>query len=146
LGRNRLRIDVFELGISIWVVRAFISLAIGLAREPKFHELLATVSALIGCPISVSAAASLSMLFDTQIILAPIDGRAREPSDLGDNFESASTSGPHLDRRKQPPPPLIELRANRLPALPNRVCVDHATDLRWFATTGNPYNLSHSVA
>jgi hypothetical protein len=44
-------------------------------EKPSFTSSLRTVSALIGCPIAVSVAASLSMLFDTQI-----KGRMGSPS------------------------------------------------------------------
>jgi hypothetical protein len=66
LRRNDFRIDVFELGVSVGMFRAFIRLAVGLARE------------LIGCPIWVRVAASFSMLFDTQI-----NGRMGSPSVAG---------------------------------------------------------------
>src|SRR5215468_393144 len=36
---NDLRVDMFELGISVGMLRAFVRLAIGLAREPEFHQL-----------------------------------------------------------------------------------------------------------
>jgi hypothetical protein len=38
------------------------------------------------------------------------------------------------------------MRAHRLPALPNRSPVDHATDLRRFAAHRNPQGPSHSAA
>src|SRR4029077_13857011 len=60
--------------------------------------------------------------------------------------KAASPSGPHLYCRKQPAPTLIEMRAHRLPALPNRSPVDHATDLRRFAAHRNPQGPSHSAA
>jgi hypothetical protein len=46
--------------------------------KPSFTNSWRTVSAQIGCPISVSAAASFSMLFDTQI-----KGRIGSPSVTG---------------------------------------------------------------
>ena len=55
-----------------------------------------------------------------EITLAAIDRRTGEPGDFRDNRETASTSSPHLGRRKQSPPPLIKLRANRVPPQPNR--------------------------
>ena len=179
LRRNDFRVDVFELGIAVGMMRAFIRLAIGLAREPDTNS-LRTVSALIGCPISVRVAASFSMLFDTQIkgrmgsgvaqrrgfnqalergdqprivftnrptpasgatnlplrqrcrieiILAAIDRRTRKPGDLRHRRQAAPTGAPHLARRKQSPSSFVELRANRFPSLPNRLLVDHATDL-----------------
>src|SRR5215204_1203148 len=41
LRGNDFRVDIFELGIAIGVFRALMRLAIGLAREPKLHQLLA---------------------------------------------------------------------------------------------------------
>ena len=38
LGRNDFRVDMLELCISVGMFRAFIRLAIGLAREPEFHQ------------------------------------------------------------------------------------------------------------
>src|SRR5215470_9792345 len=164
-------------------------------ENPSFTNSLRTVSALIGCPISVSAAASFSMLFDTQIrgshgiaqrrglhqalecgneprivlgkcptpatgaadlplrqrfrveiILAAIDRRTGEPGDLRDDCKTTPTRGPHLDRCKQSLPPLVELRADRVPSLPNGIRVDHAIDLRPFSAHRNPSNLSQSDA
>ena len=101
LRRNDFRVDVFELGIAVGMLRAFIRLAIELAREPEFTNSVPTVSALIGCPISVSAAASFSMLFDTQI-----KGRMGSPSVAGSTRRlSAGTSpGSASDTARRPPP------------------------------------------
>jgi hypothetical protein len=74
LCRNDLGVDIFELGIAVGMLGAFIRLA--------------TVSALIGCPISVRVAASFSMLLDTQI-----SGRMGSPSVAGSTrLLSAGTS------------------------------------------------------
>jgi len=81
-----------------------------------------------------------------EITLAAIDRRTGEPGDFRDNRETASTSSPHLGRRKQSPPPLIKLRANRVPPQPNGGLVDHATDLPRFAENRNPQHLSQSDA
>ena len=81
-----------------------------------------------------------------EITLAAIDRRTGEPGDFRDNRQTASTSSPHLGRRKQSPPPLIELRANRVPSQPNGGLVDHATDLPRFAENRNPQHLSQSDA
>jgi hypothetical protein len=51
-----------------------------------------------------------------EILLAAIDRRPGEPSDLRDDRHTASTSGPHLRRREQAPPPLVEPRADRIPS------------------------------
>src|SRR6516164_5008995 len=128
-------------------------------ENPSFTSSLRTVSGPIGCPISVSSAAAkraapaagaanapFRQRFRVEIILAAVDRRTREPGDLRDNGKAASPSCPHLDCRKQPAPTLIEMRAHRLPALPNRSPVDHATDLRRFAAHRNPQGPSHSAA
>src|SRR5581483_7312372 len=41
LRGNDFRVDVVELGVSVGMFRAFIRLAVGLAREPQFHQLRA---------------------------------------------------------------------------------------------------------
>jgi hypothetical protein len=70
-------------------------------ENPSFVNSAPTVSALIGCPISVSAAASFAMLFDTRI-----KGRMGSPNVAGSTSRlSAGTSpgsAPDTDRR--PPP------------------------------------------
>ena len=81
-----------------------------------------------------------------QIILPAIDCRTSQPGDLGDGRKTTPPSAPHLARGKQPPSPLVELRTNRFPPAPNRVLVDHPTDLRRLAQCRNPRNPSHSVA
>jgi hypothetical protein len=80
------------------------------------------------------------------ILLAAIDRRAGEPGDLRDDRETASTSRPHLRRRKQPPPPLVEPRADSIPSQSYRGLVDHAIDLPRFAENRNPQYLSQSDA
>jgi len=62
---------------------------------------LRTVSALIGCPISVRAAASFSMLFDTQI-----KGRMGSPSVAGSTRRSSAPTSPGSSSRsaRRPPP------------------------------------------
>src|ERR1700757_2620914 len=62
----------FELMYSNWASRSGCfepssALRLDWRENPSFTNSLRTVSALIGCPISVRAAASFSMLFDTQI-------------------------------------------------------------------------------
>jgi len=97
-------------------------------------------------PAPSAANAPLRQRFCVDIILAAIDRRTGEPGDLRYNRETAPTSSPHLPRRKQSPPPLVELRADRFPSLPNRVLVDHTTDLRPFTQHRNPRHPSHSDA
>src|SRR6516162_7302748 len=139
-------------------------------ENPSFTSSLRTVSGPIGCPISVSSAASFSRLFETQI-----KGRIGSPSVAGSTRRlsagirpgslSQSARRPPPARRTRPfgsgsasrsssprliveraSPVLIEMRAHRLPALPNRSPVDHATDLRRFAAHRNPQGPSHSAA
>ena len=59
---------------------------------------------------------------------------------------AASTAAPHLGRRKQPPPSLVELRANRVPSQPNGTLIDHAIDLALSVKNRNPQDLSQSDA
>ena len=97
-------------------------------------------------PAPGAANAPLPQRFYVEIILAAIDRRTGEPGDLRHNRETAPTSGPHLARRKQSSPTLVEFRADRFPSLPNGVLVDHTTDLRLFTPHRNPRNPSHSDA
>src|SRR5215813_9683610 len=61
-----------------------------------------------------------------EVLQSPTDGRARQPRHRGDRPQAAPSSRANLAGREHPPPPLIELRANQLPSLPNRLRVDHA--------------------
>src|SRR5271157_6091007 len=61
-ARILLKADVSEAGEG-WSE----ALRLDWRENPSFPSSLRTVSALIGCPISVRVAASFSMLFDTQI-------------------------------------------------------------------------------
>ena len=81
-----------------------------------------------------------------QVFLAAVYCRTGEPGDLRDNRQTASTSGPHLCRCEQAPPPLVEMRADRVPSQPNGGLVDHATDVPLFAENRNPQDLSQSDA
>ena len=183
------------LGISVGMFRAFIRLAIGLAREPEFHQLFAHgistnrmphlrqsrrqlfhafrypdqrphgVAQRRGFnqalergdqprivftnrPTPAPAAANLPLRqrCRIEIILAAIDRRTRKPGDLRHRRQAAPTGAPHLARRKQSPSSFVELRANRLPSLPNCLLIDHATDLHPLTQNRNPPSPSHSAA
>jgi hypothetical protein len=70
-------------------------------ENPSSTNSLSTVSALIGCPISVKAAASLSMLFETQI-----KGRMGSPSVAGSTRLLGAGIRPRsLSRTARRPPP-----------------------------------------
>ena len=196
LRRHDLRVDVLELRVAIGMLRAFVRLAIVLAREAELHQLLAhrvgadrmahlrqrrgeLVHALRHpdqrahgiaerrrldealqarargrialaatalrppplrrtCPFGSGAA--------VEIVLAAIDRRAGEPGDPRHDRETAPAGRLHLGRREQAPPALVELRADRLPAIANGIFVDHATDLRLFAEIRNPASPSHTDA
>src|SRR6202043_1713025 len=81
-----------------------------------------------------------------EILLAAIYRRAGEPGDFRDDHQTASTRAPHLPRRKQAPPSLVEPRADGIPSQPNGGLVDHATDLPRFAENRNPQHPSQSDA
>src|SRR6202035_690358 len=84
-------------------------------------------------PAAGAAKAPLRQRFRIEINFAAMDRRTGDPGDRRDHRETAPSGGPYLGRRKQPTSTFIEMRAHRLPALPNRSCVDHAADLRRFA-------------
>jgi len=50
----------------------------------------------------------------------------REPGDLRDHLQAAPSCRANLSGCEHPPPPLVELGANGIPALANRLRVDHA--------------------
>src|SRR2546423_1896822 len=70
-------------------------------EKPSFTNSLRTVSALMGWPIAVNAAASLSMLLDTQI-----RGRMGSPSVAGSTrrLSSGTSSGSFSATALRPPP------------------------------------------
>src|SRR6516164_4020601 len=191
---------IFALMYSNWAFRSGCfepssALRLDWRENPSFTNSWRTLSALIGCPISVRAAASFSILFDTQIKgrmgspnvagstrrlsagtspgsfsqsgrrppparrTRPFDSgcasrsclprlivERAKPGDLRNDRQTASTSGPHLRRRKQASSPLVELRADHVPSQLNGGLVDHATDLPLFAKNRNPQDLSQSDA
>ena len=97
---------------------------------------------------SATGAANLALRqrLHVEIVLAAIDRRAGEPGDPGDNPQTAPTSGPHLGSCEHSSAPLIELAADRIPAIPNGFFVDHATEIRLFAQIRNPRTPSHTDA
>src|SRR5262249_2487303 len=97
-------------------------------------------------PPADTATSPLRQRLRIKINLAAIDRRTGEPGNPRDAREAASTRGPHLRRRKQAPPPLVEPRAHRIPSQPNRSLIDHATDRPRFAENRNPQDLSQSDA
>ena len=60
-----------------------------------------------------------------EIVLAAIDGRARDPGDPLNDGEAAITGGLHLVCGKQPTATLVELGAHRLPPSSDAILVDH---------------------
>src|SRR5215813_10378043 len=124
-------------------------------EKPSLVNSARTVSALIGWPIAVSAAASLSMLFDTQVrgrmgsprvtgsskrlragkrpgSLAATRLRPPPPGDPRHGLESTPAGSTHFGSRKHALRPLVQLRADCLPSSPNAVLVDHAAEVRLF--------------
>ena len=97
-------------------------------------------------PATDAANLPLRQRFRVEIILAAIDSRTRQPSDLRNHRKAAPTGGPRLGRRKQSTTPLIELRADRFPSLPNGLPVDHAIDLHPCAARRNPQHPNHYAA
>src|SRR5271166_3811809 len=99
-------------------------------------------------PTPAPGAANLSLRrrWRVEIILAAINRRTRQPGDVRHHRQTAPTGAPYLTRRKQSPSSLVQLRANRFPSLPNRVLVDHPSDLHPLALHRNPPSPSHSAA
>ena len=101
----------FALICSNWAFRSgwFVpssALRLDWRENPSFTNSLRTVSALIGCPISVRVAASFSMLFDTQI-----KGRMGSPSVAGaTRRSSAGTSPGSFSQTARRPPPAQRTR------------------------------------
>src|ERR1700738_3566195 len=96
----------FALIYSYWAFRSgffepSFALRLDWRENPSFTNSLRTVSALIGCPISVRAAASFSMLFDTQI-----KGRMGSPSVAGSTsrWSAGSSPGSFSQTARRPPP------------------------------------------
>src|ERR1700730_8247160 len=96
----------FALIYSNWAFRSgcfepSFALRLDWRENPSFTNSLRTVSALIGCPISVRAAASFSMLFDTQI-----KGRMGSPSVAGSTsrWSAGSSPGSFSQTARRPPP------------------------------------------
>ena len=195
LRGNDFCVDVFELGVAVGMVRAFVRFAIELAREAELYQLLVhgvgadrmshrgqgrrqllqafrhpdqrphgiaqrrgldqalegrheprIVVAKRTTPAARAANVPFRQRVRVEIILAAIDRRTGKPRDLRDGRKTAPSGGPHLGRRKQPSSPLVELRADRLPSLPNRIRVDHTIELRPLAADRNPLHPSHSAA
>jgi hypothetical protein len=90
------------------------------------------------------------MLLDTKI-----KGRMGSPSVAESTKRLSAGTSPESvsDTARRPTPaannrrtPLVKLRANRFPSLPNRIFVDHATDLPPFADHRNPRQPTFSDA
>src|SRR5271167_2942437 len=104
----------FALMYSNWALRSgwcdpSSALRLDWREKPSFTSSLRTVSGPIGCPISVSAAASFSRLFDTQI-----KGRIGSPSVAGCTRRlSAGTSPGSVSQSARRPPPARRTRPSR---------------------------------
>jgi len=101
----------FALIYSNWALRSGClepssALRLNWRENPSFTNSVRTVSALIGCPISVRVAASFSMLFDTQI-----KGRMGSPNVAGSTRRlSAGTSPGSFSQTPRRPPPARRTR------------------------------------
>ena len=187
LRRNDFCVDVLELRVAVGMVRAFVRLAIELARKAEFDQFLAhSVGAdpmahrrqrfsefvhalgdpcqrshgiaqgrgfdeprkfgneaginLRDSPTPAPGAANLALgkRFPIQVVIAAIDRRARKTRNPRHYGQTAPPGGSHLGRRKQPPPAFVELAPNGVPAISNRVFVDHAPRVRLFVEIRNP--------
>src|SRR5262249_29075752 len=70
----------------------------------------------------------------------------RDPRDLRNRGHPATACCFHFGSCKQPPAALVELRAERCPALANRFAVHHNRALPHRTPEVNPHTPSHSVA
>ena len=107
-----------------------------------------SVSATARRPPPAARAANLALRqrFRIEIVLAAINRRAGEPRYPRHNREPAPSCGPHLGSREQSPASLVELAADRVPAILNGPLVDHATGIPLFAEIRIPDRLSHTDA
>ena len=97
-------------------------------------------------PATRAANLALRQRLRVEIVLTAIDRRAGEPRDPRHNRETTPSCGPHLGSCEQSPASLVELAADRVPAILNAALVDHATGIRPFAEIRNPARPSHTDA
>jgi hypothetical protein len=97
-------------------------------------------------PTAVSAHTIARQRRCVEILKATSDRRARKPCDFGNRSKTATPGSPHFSCRKQAPSPLVKLRAERLPSLPNRFPINHARQIQQQPSGRNPNPLSHSDA
>src|SRR5262250_57878 len=194
LRRDHCRIDVLELRVAVGVVRAFVRLAVHLAREAEHvreqladrvradlvphlterpRQLLAALryppqrlnrraqrrrlnqapEVVNKCRIAGGQRLAAAALAPhpavrqrplLEVILAAIDGRARQPGDAGDHLEGTVAGSLHLARRPKPPTALVQLAAYPLPPLLDTILVNlaglvaHADPIRVFAPSRYP--------
>ena len=72
-----------------------------------------------------------------EVLQTTTNGAACKPGDQMDNVQAAPAGRQDLAGCKLAAPPLIELRADRIPTFANRLCVDHASA---HAAAGPPRN------
>src|SRR5208337_2055185 len=97
-------------------------------------------------PAARAANLALRQRLRVEIVLTPIDRRAGEPRDPRHNRETTPSRGSHLGSCGQSPAPLVELAADRVPAILDAALVDHPTRIRLFAEIRNPARPSHTDA
>src|SRR6516162_1008374 len=123
----------FALMYSNWALRSgwcdpSSALRLDWREKPSFTSSLRTVSGPIGCPISVSAAASFSRLFDTQI-----KGRIGSPSVAGCTRRlSAGTSPGSVSQSARRPPPARRTRPS------SSGCVSRSSSPRLIVERASP--------
>src|SRR6188472_2500585 len=103
-----------------------------LDQAPKLGDQLQIVLAYSLAPTTDAPNPPLCNRLRVEIILAPTNRRAGQPRHPCDNRKTAPTRSSNLRRREHPPPALVELATDCLPAISNGIFVDHQTDLRPF--------------